>query len=323
MKNFKKIIIVCGDPNSINSEIIYKSFKKLDKKLKKKIFLIGNVELIKKQFKKLQYPAEVLKVKNLNVNNFDNKIKIIDVPLEFKNPFDVNKKSRETYIYRSLNLGHKYAIRNDVSGFINCAINKRLFKKKNIGVTEFLAKKCKINKNSEVMMIRNKYFAVCPITTHLDLKNVSKEIKTKKIISKIKTIQKFYFEFFDKKPKIGVLGLNPHNAELRKGSEEISEIIPAIKKLRRLGLKIEGPLVADTIFVKNYKNFNVVVGMYHDQVLAPFKSLFKLDGINITLGLEYLRASPDHGVADDLVLKNKANPSSLIECIKFINKFGK
>ena len=85
-------------------------------------------------------------------------------------------------------------------------------------------------------------------------------------------------------------------------------------------LNILGPLSADTIFINKYKEFDVIVGMYHDQVLTAFKSLYKFNAINITLGLKYLRVSPDHGVASDLVGKNKANPESLIECIKFLDK---
>ena len=82
-------------------------------------------------------------------------------------------------------------------------------------------------------------------------------------------------------------------------------------------MNIKGPLVSDTIFMNDYKNFDVIVGMYHDQVLSPFKTLFKFDAINITLGLDYIRVSPDHGTARNLVGKNKANPSSLLKCIDF------
>ena len=92
--------------------------------------------------------------------------------------------------------------------------------------------------------------------------------------------------------------------------------------LKKLGYKVFGPLVSDTIFINNYRKYDVIVGMYHDQVLTPFKSIFKFEAINLTLGLEYLRVSPDHGVAKDIIKKNKANFQSLLECIKFINKFG-
>ena len=117
-----------------------------------------------------------------------------------------------------------------------------------------------------------------------------------------------------------MLGLNPHNAEFRKNSEENKIIAPVVKKLSKKGYKIKGPLISDTLFIENYKEFDVIVGMYHDQVLSPFKTLFKFDAINITLGLKYLRVSPDHGTAVNLIGKNKANIVSLMRCIDFIKK---
>ena len=92
--------------------------------------------------------------------------------------------------------------------------------------------------------------------------------------------------------------------------------------LKKKGIKVEGPLVADTIFINDYKKFDVIVGMYHDQVIAPFKTLYKFDAINMTLGLKYLRVSPDHGTARDIIFKDKANPNSLIKCINTILKLG-
>ena len=100
-------------------------------------------------------------------------------------------------------------------------------------------------------------------------------------------------------------------------------IIPSIKALKKKGIKVKGPLISDTVFIKEYRNYDILVGMYHDQVLAPFKSIFKFDAINVTLGLKYLRVSPDHGTAKYLIAQNKANPLSLIESINFVNKFGK
>ena len=109
---------------------------------------------------------------------------------------------------------------------------------------------------------------------------------------------------------------------MRDESEEKKIILPTVLKLKKKGINLNGPLVADTVFIKEYKRYDVIVGMYHDQVLAPFKSIFKFNAINLTLGLKYLRLSPDHGVAKSLIKKNKADPSSLIECIQFLNKFG-
>ncbi len=315
MKN--NILIVAGDPNSINSEIIFKCWKKLSKKYKKRLFLISNYKLIKKQFTKLNYSINLKKLDNPDYYN-SNELKIINVDLDFKNPFKVNHKKSMLYVKKCLNLAHNLVLQKKAKGIINCPINKKLFYPKKIGVTEYLASKCKIKKNSEVMLIANNNFAVSPITTHINLKHVSKSINKEKIIKKIKTINSWFIEYKKKKPKIGILGLNPHNAEMRNNSEESKIILPAVKELKRFNIHVKGPLVTDTIFIKNFKNFDVLVGMYHDQVLTPFKTIYGFNAINLTLGLNYPRVSPDHGVAVDLIGKNKANYHSLLKCISFI-----
>jgi len=319
----KKIILISGDPNSINSEIIFKSWQKINKSTKKRIYLISNYDLINDQFLKLKYKIKTKKVKNINEISNGDELKIINVNLFFKNPFKVDKSSASKFVNKTLDLAHKYGLKNNVLGIINCPIDKNLLQNAKVGVTEYLAFKCGIKDKSEVMLIRNKNISVSPITTHIDVKDISKQIKKEIIITKIKTINKWFKKFFKKKPKIGILGLNPHNAEFRVNSEENNEIIPAIKKLKETGIKLDGPLSSDTVFINNYKNYNVIVGMYHDQILTPFKAIFKFDAINITLGLKYLRISPDHGVATNLIGQKKANPKSLINCIDFINKFGK
>lgn len=319
----KKIILLSGDPNSINSELIYKSWKKIPISLKKRIYLITNYNLIKKQLKALRYRVSLLKVKNINVNSSSQSLKVIDIKLKFKNPFKVSRRSASKFVLDSLNFAHNQALKNDVAGIINCAIDKKLLNKKKTGVTEYLASKCKIKNSSESMLIANDKFAVSPITTHLDIKDVAKNLSKNKIVLKIMTINKWFKKLIKRNPKIGILGLNPHNAELIKGSEEKNIIIPAIKMMKKKGLNIYGPLVSDTLFINDYKKYDVIVGMYHDQVITPFKTLFKFNAINITLGLKYLRVSPDHGTATNLISKKKANSLSLKRCIKFIDRFGK
>ena len=319
----KKIIIVAGDPNSINCEIISKTWRAINTSIKRKIYLIGNFNLINKQFKKLKRKVSIIKVKQLEDSSSPNKLKIIDIPLNFKNPFKVSLQNSTKYITDSFNLAHKLAQNKKVKGLINCPINKKLLNKsKKIGVTEFLASKNKINKGSEVMFIHNKKLSVVPITTHINIKNVSKKININLIIKKMNTLQKDFKKLFGKRPKIGILGLNPHNAELNSNSEEVRIINPAILKLKKKGFYVKGPLSADTLFINNYKKYDVIVGMYHDQVLTPFKSLFQFDAINITLGLDYLRVSPDHGPAKDIINKNTANHLSLLSCVKFINNLN-
>ena len=141
----KKILIIAGDPNSINSEIIGKTWKKISASVKGKIYLIGNFNLIKKQFKSLKFKISNIKIEKNDEKIITKKLKIIDIPLNFKNPFNVTLKNSRKYIADSFNLGHKLAQKNDVMGLINCPIDKKLLSKsKKIGVTELLASKCKI-----------------------------------------------------------------------------------------------------------------------------------------------------------------------------------
>jgi 4-hydroxy-L-threonine phosphate dehydrogenase PdxA len=178
-------------------------------------------------------------------------------------------------------------------------------------------------KNKEVMMIHNKKLSVVPLTTHIEIKNVTSKITFNLIKSKIITLNKFYFKIFNKKPKIAILGLNPHNSENRDNSIENKIIKPALIKLRKIKIDIKGPFPADTAFNKQKTNaYDVIVGMYHDQVLAPFKALYGYDAINITLGLKYLRLSPDHGTAQDIIGLDKASPESLEGAINFLNRIN-
>ena len=320
----KKILIITGDPNSINSEIIYKTWKKISNDQKKEVFLIGSHNLINEQFKKLKIKIKIDKVKDLEDYNFSKNLKILDIPLTFKNPFLVNQKAASKYLIDSFKVADILAKNKKVYGIINCPIDKKLLKKtKKVGVTEYFASICKIFDKSEVMMIYNKKLSVVPLTTHIEVKNISKNINKRLIVNKLLSLNKNYQKLFKKKPKIGILGLNPHNGEMRKNTEEIKDIIPAIKVLKKKGVNITGPLVADTVFIDNYKNFNVLVGMYHDQVLTPFKTLFHYNAINITLGLPYIRVSPDHGPACSLIGKNKGNYLSLFQCVNFFNNINK
>ena len=319
----KNILIVSGDPNSINSEIIIKAFKKLKTSVKKKIFLVSSYDLIKKQFKILKAKQKLVKVSNFKEDIDSKCLKIFDIKLKFDNPFKVNNRNASKFILDSLNFAHNLAISNKNTALINCPVSKTLLKNKGFGITEYLAVKNNIKDNSEVMLIRNDSLAVCPVTTHIDIKRVPKKINISIIIKKINRIDQWFKLKLNKKPKIAVLGLNPHNAELKKNSEEIKIILPSIKRLKNKGINVNGPYASDTIFINKYKKFDVIIGMFHDQVLSPFKAIYKFDAINLTLGLNYLRVSPDHGVAFDIIKKSKASSKSLEKCIEFVEKFKK
>ena len=251
----KNIAIVAGEPNSINSEIIAKSWKSI--KYKKNIFIIGNYLLIKKQLKKINIRIKLESINNLTRERVSDKLQVLNVPLTFQNPFNVKSKDSSRYVLKCLDLAHNLAKNKSISGFINCAIDKkRTFKVKNMGVTDYLAKKNKV-KNSAVMLIYNKDLAVTPITTHISIKDISKNISRKLVENKIFVLNKFYMHTLKKKPIIALTGLNPHNDELRKNSEECKIILPVINKLRKKKIKIIGPFPADTIF-SNKKNTSMM-----------------------------------------------------------------
>jgi 4-hydroxythreonine-4-phosphate dehydrogenase len=193
-------------------------------------------------------------------------------------------------------------------------------KKKFPGMTEYFAAKTK-RINKEAMLIYNRKLAVSPLTTHLPLKNVVKNISKKKIVIQAKIIDQFYKKYLRKKPKIAVAALNPHCETLNKFSEESNILSPAIRKLKKDGVKIYGPYAADTLFLKNNLMFyDVIIGMYHDQVLTPIKTLYGFNAINITLGLPFIRITPDHGPNNQMIGKNLSSPASLIEAVNFIKK---
>ena len=126
----KKIIIVSGDPNSINSEIIFKSWKKISQNTRKKIFIVGSYNLLHRQFKKMNYPIRLKNVKNLNEVSKKKELKIIDVNLNFDDPFNVEQKTVSTYIKKCFNLAHRLSLSKKTAGLINCAIDKKLLPKK-------------------------------------------------------------------------------------------------------------------------------------------------------------------------------------------------
>ena len=209
-----------------------------------------------------------------------NKIPIYDVNYNQKKVFQKISKKSNSYIFECFDIALKLIKKKKIRGFINCPIYKEtLLNKKYKGITEFLSKKSGA-KNNEVMLIYNKQLAVSPLTTHIPISEVSLKIKKDDIIKKVEVINNFYKRIIKKKPKIAILGLNPHNYNPKKNSEEEKIIIPAIRIIKNKGINITGPIPPDASFAiyKKYK-FNVIFGMYHDQVLTPFKALFKYNSL--------------------------------------------
>jgi 4-hydroxythreonine-4-phosphate dehydrogenase len=318
--NFSPILIVTGEPNSVFLEIFFKSLKK--SKIKNPLILISSEKILKLQMKKFKFKKKIrlLDYKKINQYKLNNKsINLINVKFNQNKAFEKISSKSNNFIKTSFNLAFKIIRNNSINKFINGPISKKNFLgNRFLGITELISNEFK--KKNTCMLIYNKELSVCPITTHLPLKLVAKKINKKNIIEKVKLINNFYLKKFDFRPKIAILGLNPHCESIHKFNEDQKIIKPAITLLEKK-YKVSGPYSADTIFTKdNRKKFNVIVGMYHDQVLTPFKSLYEYDAINITLGLPFTRISPDHGPNESMLGKNKSNPLSLIKAISFLEK---
>ena len=317
---YKPIVIVAGEPNSIFSEIFFKSIRY--KKYKSPIIIIASKKLIELQMRKLNVNKKIRQIDFLDIEkyNFDNrKINLIDVKFDQKKPFKRISNKSNTYIEKSFEIAIQILNKKITNKFINGPISKKFFlKKKFLGITEYLAFKTK-TKNF-AMLIYNKELSVCPLTTHLPLKKVPKKISNNLIRNKVKLIDNFYKKYFKHRPKIAITGLNPHCESTDDFNEDDKIIKPTTKSLIKSNYRILGPFAADTIFLrKNRKKFNVIIGMYHDQVLTPIKTLFEYDAINITLGLPFIRISPDHGPNESMLGKNKSNPKSLINALTFLD----
>ena len=318
--NYSPILIVAGEPNSIFFEIFFKVISK--NKIKSPIIIISSKKILDLQMKKLGFNKKInlLKPLNLSKQKLNNKmINLIDIEYNSKKAFEKISIKSNQFIENSFKLAFKIIRKNNIHKFINGPISKKTFlNKKFLGITEYISKKFLIKKTG--MLIYNKNLSVCPVTTHLPLKLVSKKINKKTISYKVSLINNFYKKNFNKKPKIAILGLNPHCESILKYNEDEKIIKPCVKFLRNK-YNVSGPYSADTIFLKdNRKKFDVIVGMYHDQVLTPLKTLFEYDAINITLGLPFIRISPDHGPNEKMLGKNLSNPLSLLKAIKFLDK---
>ena len=317
--NYKPIIIVAGEPNSIFFEIFFKVIKN---KIKSPIILIASKKLILKQAKILKKKINLNTISETEIlKKVDNlkKINLIDVNFEQKFAFNKISTKSNNYITDCFSVALKLLKHGVSDKLINGPVSKKTFlKNKYNGITEYLADKT--NTKKFAMIIYNKYLSVCPLTTHVPIKYVSKMIHKLEIIDKVKLIDNFWKKKFSKKVKIGVTGLNPHCESIDSFNEDKNIILPTIKKLKKLKYNIQGPLAADTIFLKNNrKKFDLIIGMYHDQVLTPIKTLFEYDAINITIGLPFVRVSPDHGPNESMLGKNESDYLSLLNSIKFLD----
>lgn len=303
-----------GDPAGIGPEVTLKALN--DKKIQSlaNFVLIGNSFALEKSAqalglgKKLAQDIALLEVGNISKLKFGQaspaygKVarESIDAALRL-----INSKKIDVLVTSPVN---KHAIAQS-----GCRFR---------GHTEYLAKNTKTKKFA--MMLVGGPLKVTLVTRHLALKDVAKYLTKERICQTIRLSAYALRKYFAiAHPRIGICALNPHGGEGGiMGQEEARIIQPAVEKTKGLA-KVAGPLPADTLFYLALQDkFDAVVAMYHDQGLIPLKMSFLHQGVNLTVGLPFVRTSPDHGTAYDIAGKNKANPGSMIEAIKLAVRIG-
>ena len=292
----KSISILLTDADSTNELLLLKSYKYLKKWKLKKIYFLGDKNLFKKIFYKY---------------NDNQKFEFIHI--DYNNNWTV-------YLKKIIKISTELFDNKKINYIINLPLNKKkFFKNQYNGFTEFFSKTLD-NKKDENMLLFNKNFSVCPLTTHIEIKKVDSQINKDKLVKTIRNISFFYKTIIKKKIKIVILGLNPHaSKDLSKNNKDRNVISKVIENLKGK-VDIEGPVSADTAF--NKTNNKVYIGMYHDQVLIPFKMKNKFDGSNITIGKKIIRLSPDHGTGKELIKKpHLINNYSFLSCVKFCEKY--
>jgi len=313
----KKIGISLGDPAGVGPEIILKISKHFVEDF---AYIIYGEEKTLKEAQNLtglhldyEKVERVEDIKDKGIYIID--LSILKVPVPEPSP--ASGRAAVAYLARAT----ADAVRGNIHGILTMPINKFWAKKAGFqfnGQTEYLANASGIKEFA--MMMYSEDIKVVLLTTHIPISEVPRRITKESIIEKVLLIDREYKRLFHRKPKIKVLGLNPHAGEMGElGSEEIEEITPAIEELRNKGVFVEGPIVPDIAFIKRGRD-DVFLAMYHDQGLIPFKLIAFDKGVNVTLGLPFIRTSPDHGTAYDIAWKNLAKESSSLEALKLIEE---
>ena len=313
-----KIVITLGDPAGIGPDL---GVLLAQKNLNKNIIIISDPTLLIDSASRLKKKIKLNILKNVESKTYSGEkiINVLPVKLNVKNnPGKLNPSNSE-YVINTIKMAASLCLEKKVKCMVTGPISKSVLNDggfKISGHTEFLAKICK---SKSVMMLMNSYMKVALHTTHVPLKNVNRYITKSSLIETIQIINKDLKKKFKiDNPKILVTGLNPHAGEDGLlGNEDENIIKHVIKTMRKKHIKVDGPIPADTAFIKkNIKEYDIILTMYHDQGLPVIKFNNFKKTVNVTLGLPITRVSVDHGTALDLVGTGKIDTSSFLEAIK-------
>ena len=314
MGNFLKLGVSIGDPNGIGLEIILKAFSH-QKTLSDFIPTVySNVEIIEFHLANLKLDLEINVIKSIS-ESLKGKLNVFEISSSnFKVDFGKSNIQSGDIAFRSLSTATKHIIENKIDCLVTAPIDKNTIQSKNFefnGHTEYLTKIS--NKNNSLMLMVHQNLKIGVVTNHLSIDKIAGAISEELILNKIEILEDSLKNDFNiKNPKMALLGLNPHSGDGGLiGVEEITIIKPAIESAKLKKYNVFGPFPADGFFAsEKHKEFDAVLGMYHDQGLIPFKMLSKNQGVNFTAGLPIIRTSPDHGTASDIAGKNKASFNS-------------
>ena len=319
-----RLVITMGDPCGVGPEILLKFFEIIYKIEDKNLFVaaVGSRKVLEYYKKKLHIDVEIIEITRghlIDLRNETGKLHLINIDTEIEN-LEFGKHTKLggelsiKYLDKAVELCHgRY-----VDGMVTCPISKDSINMagfKYSGHTEYLAEKTKTD--DFAMVLKGKKVVVLLNSTHVSLSEAIKRVTKESVLKKIQIAEKAKKEL-GLTGKIAVAGLNPHNGENGLfGTEEIEIIGPAVEKAKSLGIECEGPIVPDSLFVKVVKGeYAISVVMYHDQGLIPMKMESFGMGVNITIGLPFIRTSVDHGTAFDIVGKNLADEGSLREAVR-------
>lgn len=322
-----RLAITMGDPCGIGPEIIVKFFDNIYKVEDKKLFLfvIGSKTVLEHYIRKTKSDLEIIEIGRNDIQNLslkNNTLHLINIDANLDEiKFGTHSEKGGALSIAYLDFAISLCKTKYIDGIVTCPISKDSINMAGFhysGHTEYLAEKS--NTEDFAMVLKGNKVVVLLNSTHVSLKEATEKVTFDSVLKKIKIAERAKKELGLIGP-IAVAGLNPHNGENGLfGKEEIEIIEPAVKEAKKLGIDCEGPIVPDTLFVKVMKGFySLSVVMYHDQGLIPMKMESFGMGVNITIGLPFIRTSVDHGTAFDIVGKNLADIGSLKEAIKIAN----
>ncbi len=313
-----KVGISIGDTNGIGIEVVLKTF--LDSRMLDFCtpILFGSSKLISYHKKTLNLNVPINGISNFK-QVIEHKINLFNVWKEDV-PVDFGKMSKIAgkYAFFSLSKAVESLKNGDIDVLVTAPISKENIQSEDFdfqGHTEYLSSELD---GEELMILMTDKLKVGLITGHIPIQDVAKTITPELIEKKVGIMYESLVKDFNiSKPKIAILGLNPHCGDNGVIGDEDQEIVlPTIEKIKSTGKLIYGPYAADSFFgAETYKQFDGILAMYHDQGLAPFKTLSFGKGVNFTAGLEKVRTSPDHGTAYEIAGKNKAKDASFKEAV--------